>query len=396
MKKNRIGYITAAISAIFAAGIITFIGGIAYDRSQGPSKAQKHFNDLSHDVELLVNEYSVSSNDFATGFIKAAGDFQRYNKLILRTDYAEIYHFEAQSNSSEAITADFAATISARNGKRFYISAQIYTITPVMIYYRARLSFLLILAGTVAAILLILFINFEEAEPEASYFNDNSLSSYEEEEKESLKEAEQQFEKDSAENYEGTEEIRDEIITGEREESPAATEQSPSAQENDKVLPEWLLSQERLESDLEAELIHSASCAHDVSLLMFNFISSSPIDKDVSAQVIELIARKTQDRGYFYHYGDGYALIIQDASLDVAMELAEEIHTESQNILAACKNAHLIIGISARTERIIAAKRLLTEAEQALEHAAEDPSSPIIAFRVNPEKYRQYILNNEI
>lgn len=396
MKKNHIGCITAVISAIFAAGIIIFVGGIAYDRSQGPSKAQKHFNELSENLELLVNEYSVSSNEFATGFIKVAGDFQSYNKLILRTDYAEIYHFEAQSNSSETITADFAATITARNGKRFYLSAQIYTITPIMIYYRARVAFLLILAGTVAAILLILFLKFEDSETEISYYDDNALSSFEEEEKESLKEAEEQFEKDSAEDYEQSPAIREEIITGETEEPEAKAEETLPASENDTILPEWLLSQERLESDLEAELIHSASCAHDVSLLMFNFISSTPLDKDITAQVIELIARKTQDRGYFYHYGDGYALIIQDASLDVAMELAEEIHTESQTILSSCKNAHLIIGISARTERIIAAKRLLTEAEQALEHAAEDPDSPIIAFRVNPEKYRQYILNNEI
>ena len=50
-----------------------------------------------------------------------------------------------------------------------------------------------------------------------------------------------------------------------------------------------------------------------------------------------------------------------------------------------------LIGISSRSLRLISAERLKTEAEQAVEHAATDNESPIVAFRVNPEKYRKFI-----
>ena len=43
---------------------------------------------------------------------------------------------------------------------------------------------------------------------------------------------------------------------------------------------------------------------------------------------------------------------------------------------------------------LISGERLITEAEQAQKHAEEDATSPVIAFRVNPEKYRNFILNS--
>ena len=55
------------------------------------------------------------------------------------------------------------------------------------------------------------------------------------------------------------------------------------------------------------------------------------------------------------------------------------------------QKAKPIIGISSRSLRLISVDRLKTEAEQALLHASEDVDSPIVAFRVNPEKYRKYI-----
>jgi hypothetical protein len=38
---------------------------------------------------------------------------------------------------------------------------------------------------------------------------------------------------------------------------------------------------------------------------------------------------------------------------------------------------------------------LIEEANQALDKAFEEEGLPIVAFRVNPEKYRQYLVNEE-
>ena len=53
--------------------------------------------------------------------------------------------------------------------------------------------------------------------------------------------------------------------------------------------------------------------------------------------------------------------------------------------------ADLCIGLSSRSGRLIDADRLIFETNEALEKALTDPSSNIIAFRSNPEKYRAYI-----
>jgi hypothetical protein len=53
------------------------------------------------------------------------------------------------------------------------------------------------------------------------------------------------------------------------------------------------------------------------------------------------------------------------------------------------------IGITTRSLRLITGNRLIEEANQALDKAFEEEGLPIVAFRVNPEKYRQYLVNEE-
>ena len=40
-------------------------------------------------------------------------------------------------------------------------------------------------------------------------------------------------------------------------------------------------------------------------------------------------------------------------------------------------------------------RHLVDEAQQALNKAFDEEGLPIVAFRVNPEKYRQYLSDNE-
>jgi hypothetical protein len=51
------------------------------------------------------------------------------------------------------------------------------------------------------------------------------------------------------------------------------------------------------------------------------------------------------------------------------------------------------IGLSSRSGRLLEANRLLLEASRALEKALEDPASPIVAFKSDPERYRAFISN---
>ena len=55
------------------------------------------------------------------------------------------------------------------------------------------------------------------------------------------------------------------------------------------------------------------------------------------------------------------------------------------------ENKSCYIGLSSRAQRMVAAKRLITEASEALVHAQQDPNTPVTAFRVNTEKYMKLI-----
>ena len=78
--------------------------------------------------------------------------------------------------------------------------------------------------------------------------------------------------------------------------------------------------------------------------------------------------------------------------MDGALSLAERVYVAVSRVLEENGMDNEIgIGISTRSFRLVPAKRIFMEAEQALRHAFEDPETAIVAFRVDPEKYRKYI-----
>ena len=92
---------------------------------------------------------------------------------------------------------------------------------------------------------------------------------------------------------------------------------------------------------------------------------------------------------------NGFAAILQDTNLDEAMKKAEEIYKGTKNILTEYDISKSIsIGITTRTSRLISAGRMIEEAHAAVNRAIKNNDDPIVAFRVNPEKYREFISDN--
>ena len=71
-------------------------------------------------------------------------------------------------------------------------------------------------------------------------------------------------------------------------------------------------------------------------------------------------------------------------NVDEALKLADKLYSDICNII---NSRNCRIGITSRSIRMVTAERLMMEAEQSIEHS--DENSPIIAFRVDSEKYRQ-------
>lgn len=152
-----------------------------------------------------------------------------------------------------------------------------------------------------------------------------------------------------------------------------------------------------LEERLDSELARSAESGEDIGLMI---VRIQDLDKDNpnSQAIYKQLLDIYKFKDLIFEYGtDGFSCIVHSINVDGALKLAERVYMELTKVLEANGMTNEIgIGISTRSFRLIPAKRIYVEAEQALIHAFEDPETAIVAFRVDPEKYRQYISEKDV
>ena len=126
-----------------------------------------------------------------------------------------------------------------------------------------------------------------------------------------------------------------------------------------------------VEEDLTLLLIHATDIPHN-------------------QQIIHLL-RSTLDRIHkvFAFDKDILGVIIFYAPLDQAMQIASTLYDEIHAALDESAKNSLGIGLTTRAGRLIPAPRMIEEAAAAIDKATQEGGDPIVAFRVNPDKYRQ-------
>ncbi|GHV73718.1 hypothetical protein AGMMS49940_10200 [Spirochaetia bacterium] len=89
----------------------------------------------------------------------------------------------------------------------------------------------------------------------------------------------------------------------------------------------------------------------------------------------------------------GLSVILPGSSVEEGFAKARQFHDQIQAVLPEIfpNKDDLRIGVSALSGRILATDRLILEASKALERAALEPESPIVAFKSDPEKYRAFV-----
>ena len=417
MTKRSFNIISLLIGAVLLISVIYFVTGIITDKKAGPSQAQVLFDSLSKKTEIIANKYDYNSNAFADSFMQAVKDFDDYAGLELIMNGKILYSYpatKANTIDTQNYTKDFTKSLNLNNGNNLVLKAQIYTVKPASLFYHARTAFILIFIATLIAILILIF-----AKPEGSKdnvikfehkdtFDDNPFRS-------DIVAAEQLSEDTPVEQDSSVEELEEEITspsdilsneeetslnfsdnevyTSEEAEEQTKEQTEVSETQSQPEVTATISEEEALLPALEEELIHSASQEQDLSLIIVR-IAGIPND-DTNSPQAACIKNCVNNRGSAYRYGkDAYALLIKALKLDDALQDAESL---LERLAASLRDQGLpaiTIGISSRTERLISADRLLTEASEAQKHASDDMTSPIIAFRVNPEKYRNFILNN--
>ena len=90
-------------------------------------------------------------------------------------------------------------------------------------------------------------------------------------------------------------------------------------------------------------------------------------------------------------------MIIPNADLDQGMDRVEIFRDKLDTTIMSTRPVNTpksYFGISARNGRLLSGSRIFAEAKQALSKAKKE-GTQIIAFRVDPEKYRAYLANQQ-
>jgi hypothetical protein len=153
-----------------------------------------------------------------------------------------------------------------------------------------------------------------------------------------------------------------------------------------------IVREENTEFRLNEELHSCAASGQDLALIVVEYKPSE--DESFYARFAADAARFFASRDFVCEKGEqGITVICPGLSLDAGFLNADEFHNRIMGKYPAFfkTKTDLCIGISSRSGRPVNAERLMFEADEALERAMMDPVSHIVAFKSDPDKYRQFM-----
>lgn len=458
MKNRFIVVYTVFAAAVFIFSMSFFGFNLYREYSANIEKSETKYKTLVSDIRNLSFNQSQNNAVYSKGIKDAIGDAGAYAFVQVRRYGETVVYYPSGKMKEETVsklTKSFTKEIIV-NTEPILIDCNIYLIRPDSIFYYARVSFLMILIITIITIIMIIYLNLseqtsdvislteEEAEEDSDDFaetdSDEALALEENNSEEIIDEtssetpAENEAENESErevkvedtgdfgslkEKTEETEEdhklaevtpeevkaILAEPFTDEQtqEEEAVSEETEPAKLPVDEVAPAktdippaglfdpdtgigW---ESYLLTRLNNEIDRATASEIDLSLFVVK-LPEVDMKSEVFKNVCNYLAIQFQFKDLlFEHKNDSIIAIKISMNVDEALNLADKLYSDICNIL---NNKDCRIGISSRSIRMVSGERLILEAEQAIEHS--DADSPVIAFRVDSEKYRQLMEQN--
>jgi hypothetical protein len=178
-----------------------------------------------------------------------------------------------------------------------------------------------------------------------------------------------------------------------------------TAEETDDKAPQGLFSprgnigwEAYTEDRLESELHRCASAEQDLVFITMSFKEPGKLSKEQFRRFSDETVLFFEHRDLIFEYLEqGISVICPNYSLEQGFTMAEEFNSRIISRLPRSVGSRVILrfGISSRAGRLIDARRIQLEAGEALKRALADPESNIVAFKSDPEKYRQYISGHQ-
>lgn len=437
MENKGIKVLSVCLSLLFVLAIALLFIGIIIEYNKSPTIVNQSMSTFIQDTSKTA-EYFLPGTDRFSDTLRAriatdkniAGvSIKQNGKIIFAYPFPSEYisvdaNGEPQMTSSSIMIKINSQTVDL-NGLPATITAAIYSLQPSKIYSYIRIAFIIILGATLIAGVALLYtyistdqdnsFDYDSSDYDDEYENNSNQFDIKEDTKENVSNSLETFDSIipiSSDINEEKNNVKDKIIQEEKAEAleETNTQEPEISQEEYKENiekdvnpvssePSGLFSpitgfcwEAYLESRLDSELVRSASSGEDIALII---VSIEELDRtsDMAHKIYEQILDMFKFRDMIFEYKNtGFSCILHDMPVDKAISMAEQLYTSITKILNQFEvNNEVGIGISTRSFRLIPGKRLFTEAEQALKHAFNDEETAIVAFRVDPSKYREYI-----
>lgn len=443
MKNRFIVVYTVFAAAVFIFALSFFGFNLYKEYSTNLEKSDIRYTNLVNDIRTLSYNQAENNASYAQSIKKAVGNSAAYSFIQVKREGETVVFYPAGKLKEETVsklTKSFSTSLTV-NKQSVTVDCNLYLIRPDSIFYYARVSFLMILIITIITVIMIIYLNLvEETSSDVISLEETSEESTEEEilddseetvnisETEKVEEREKETEapapviepkKTENETEEKSAEVTpeevkaifaepltDDVVNETVEDAipvdnpapvetaklpvdeikPAKTADNPSGLFDPATGIGW---ESYLLTRLNNEIERATASEIDISLFVIK-VPDISMTSEVYKNICNYLAIQFQFKDLLFEYKDDSIVAIKiSMNVDEALSLAEKLYTDICNIIDG-KNCR--IGITSRSIRMVTGERLLLEAEQSIEHS--DASSPIIAFRVDSEKYRQMIEMN--
>lgn len=447
MKNRFIVIYTIFASAVFIFAVSFFGFNLFNEYTTNLEKSDKKFTELVNDIRTLSFNQEQNTAAYAKGIKDAVGDAGSYSFIHVRRNNETVVLYPTGKSKEETVsklTKTFNTNLTV-NKQAVSVECNIYLIRPDSIFYFARISFLMILIITIITIIMIIYLNVSDSssdvisleegsveedmedsesdeiinEENEDYVSEDEITDDSDKEiEENISEKEVDSEATIIQEENNTSEDNEEIekhteVTPEEVQAilaePLTDEQAAEANKEkseparlpvDDIKPEspsglynpdtGISWESYLSTRLNNEIDRATASEIDLSLFIIKLTNVSK-NSESFKNVCNYLTIQFQFKDLLFEYKEDSIVAIKiSMNVDEALKLAEKLYSDICNIINSkdCR-----IGISSRSIRMVGGDRLILEAEQAIEHS--DETSPVIAFRVDSEKYRQLMEANQ-
>ena len=408
MTNKSVVFFVIIIIFIFLAGFGYFTASCIYDIKAGTVGAEQQFKALLREMDSKAASSKFLSAEYLNALQPIIEKNDYIAALTIKSDTTTYFAYPVKSRyiSTDSITPEIAVSSPAMivrstniplNDKiNTVVTAAIYLLPPHTIFKFARNAFFIILAGTVLAFILLIICSKAEKKDSPKQKGTDNISSNTFDE----------IDIDTAFS-EPSETVSPHPFEFKTSSEPEISK-VPDIPKNDNNIPEpeamqidplglfspttGLSWESYLETRLDSELVRAASAEQDLSLVYIKILDL-PHNHPAARKVSDTLVKCFSFKDLIFEFGeDGYVLILQNSDLVHGLNICEKLYTEITALLHEFDvDKKVFFGLSSRTLRLIPGIRLIKEAMQAVDKAMEDPSLPIVAFKVDAERYRKFL-----